>query len=522
MIWRFYVQLALLCPLAAAFNTIGTKRVNVAARRDRIARASDVIGLDVHVDERDAVLGQRAQHSTIPPVHADDGQSLGWTFYHVAILPLLALLLVLLSFSHPKLDVALPAGFRSFQASYLSVWVVAVAADWLQGPYVYALYASYGYSQHDISLLFVTGFAASMIFGTFVGSLADTWGRKKSALLYCLLYTFSCLTKHFSGFWYLILGRITGGIATSLLFSIFECWMITEHRKRHEFSEPLLRYMFSLMFLAQYATAIVTGFVSQAAATAHPLTPVAPGSIIHYGGNIVPFDLAIVCLIAGAVMIAVRWDENYGEVTEHESPMQRLRLAVSTVRSSWPVSLLGVVVACFEGSMYAFILNWTPALRTGTASTPPYGVVFSGFMMAAMAGSALFGILHPERSPAQILATVMLVSGMAIGAVAVFVGTAEWTWMTFAMFLVFEFCVGLYFPAVGALKSAVVPERARAGVYNVYRVPLNLVVVLLSITNMSLKVSFGTSALLLCIAFGAVFLLGDHQEISAAKRTVEA
>ena len=50
---------------------------------------------------------------------------------------------------------------------------VFTAADWLQGPYVYALYSDYGMSTHDIELLFVVGFGSSMLFGTVVGSFAD-------------------------------------------------------------------------------------------------------------------------------------------------------------------------------------------------------------------------------------------------------------------------------------------------------------------------------------------------------------
>ena len=41
------------------------------------------------------------------------------------------------------------------------------------GPYVYALYAGYGFSKGDIGKLFITGFGSSMVFGTVVGSLAD-------------------------------------------------------------------------------------------------------------------------------------------------------------------------------------------------------------------------------------------------------------------------------------------------------------------------------------------------------------
>jgi hypothetical protein len=56
----------------------------------------------------------------------------------------------------------------------------AAAGDWLQGPYVYALYSYYGYTKGDIGKLFIAGFGSSMIFGTIAGSLAD----KQCALLF--------------------------------------------------------------------------------------------------------------------------------------------------------------------------------------------------------------------------------------------------------------------------------------------------------------------------------------------------
>jgi len=63
--------------------------------------------------------------------------------------------------------------FKRFQKTYLIVYFCVMAGDWLQGPYVYALYDSYGFDQHDIAVLFVAGFGSSMIFGTFLGSFAD-------------------------------------------------------------------------------------------------------------------------------------------------------------------------------------------------------------------------------------------------------------------------------------------------------------------------------------------------------------
>ena len=47
------------------------------------------------------------------------------------------------------------------------------AGDWLQGPFVYALYQHYNFDRAAIGQLFIAGFGSSMIIGTLVGSLAD-------------------------------------------------------------------------------------------------------------------------------------------------------------------------------------------------------------------------------------------------------------------------------------------------------------------------------------------------------------
>lgn len=47
----------------------------------------------------------------------------------------------------------------------------------------------------------------------------------------------------------------------------------------------------------------------------------------------------------------------------------------------------------------------------------------------------------------------------------------------FAAFLIFEFFVGVYFPSVGVLKSDIVPEEVRGLIYNLYRLPLNIIIV---------------------------------------------
>lgn len=52
-----------------------------------------------------------------------------------------------------------------------------LGADWLQGPYLYKLYQSYGLSLSEIAFLFLTGFVTGAVAGTTLGSLADSWYR---------------------------------------------------------------------------------------------------------------------------------------------------------------------------------------------------------------------------------------------------------------------------------------------------------------------------------------------------------
>ena len=116
--------------------------------------------------------------------------------------------------------------FTSFQRNYLLVFMLAMFADWLQGPYVYELYVSYGFSTQQIAELFVCGFGSSMVVGTYIGGLADKWGRKNMCILYSICYIIACFTKLVPEYWTLMLGRFLSGISTSLLFSVFESWMV--------------------------------------------------------------------------------------------------------------------------------------------------------------------------------------------------------------------------------------------------------------------------------------------------------
>jgi MFS family permease len=386
---------------------------------------------------------------------------------------------------------------RSFHLQYLSVFMFAMMGDWLQGPYVYALYESYGFSRDDNAILFVCGFGASAIFGTFVGSWADKGGRKKYAGLYCVLYIISCMTKHFNNFFVLIVGRITGGVATSLLFSVFDAWLASEHNRRFGdagANAPALGNSFSLAWSANSVVAILSGEVGQWSSDLLGKTQVA--GPFHVGGYTMPFDVSIlVLLIAGALL--TRWPENYGESTKREEQIG-LQTAMEAVLSKSQLLALGGVCAFFESSMYIFVFNWTPLVQDPdpNAPKPPFGHIFAAFMVMSMLGSRIFALVSRFVS-VPVVAFGTLVIATCCHATVLLGGSPK---LNFYAFLLFELCVGMYFPSIGTLKGKLVPEECRSAVYNLYRLPLNAIVVCALVFQISTAGSFFVTTFLLVVA----------------------
>jgi hypothetical membrane protein len=52
--------------------------------------------------------------------------------------------------------------------------------------------------------------------------------------------------------------------------------------------------------------------------------------------------------------------------------------------------------------------------------------------------------------------------------------TEKYTLVAFFAFLLYEIAVGIYFPAVGYLRSQIIPEQYRASIANWYRIPMNM------------------------------------------------
>lgn len=144
-----------------------------------------------------------------------------------------------------------------------------------------------------------------------------------------------------------------------------------------------------------------------------------------------------------------------------------------------------------------FIFMWTPAMmQFADEASLPFGLIFSTFMVCSMAGSSLFGIGTEYYSLEYQTLFVLLLAAASMG---ILLWTNDSTSQYMAMNL-FELTIGMYFPVIGCLKSAIVPESQRAAIYNLYRIPLNLIVLFGLLTDISPGEAFAINLSMLLIA----------------------
>lgn len=413
-----------------------------------------------------------------------------------------------------------PQVLKSLQLKYLSTFWLLRCGYWMSGPYVYAAYASKVFNGVPASLalvskIFLSGFLATAIFGPSIGKATDKYGRKKGTLAFALFYSIGVSSIKSNLLWILFAGRAIVGIALSLLFCAPEAWVAGEASRLG--LQARLGETFSLAYEGDSLVAIAAGKLAGVAANAR--------------GPTGPFDLSIVVLAAGALVSAFSWRENTardGSQSVKESKASDISKdtskngatiaeAFDMIRNDPKLFYVGAVQTLFEAAMNVFILQWPPALNKAVAAAfggdakTPFGTIFSCFMSCSLLGSILFGQLNKKNVVSEDATAIMLsvaTVAMAGAAISTRMSSVPFSGIV-AAFFVYEACVGMYFPAMGTLRSRLVPDSHKSLILSVFGIPLNLIVVaiFLSINHLGVSGALGISAGGLALATASMLRL---------------
>merc|ERR1719213_107871 len=134
--------------------------------------------------------------------------------------------------------------------------------------------------------------------------------------------------------------------------------------------------------------------------------------------------------------------------------------------------------------------------------------------MACMIGASISAVASNIQTK-KMLCGALVLAAMAM-IIPAHVGMSESLSMyNLFAFCCFEICVGIYFPSICTLKSEAVPESHRATVYNLFRAPMNLIVVSVLLVNPDLMPTFQLVSSMLVVAamiMGGVLVLPEKRD----------
>jgi len=326
--------------------------------------------------------------------------------------------------------------FGALRFTYLSVILVIFLADGLQGTHLYKLYDDYGFS---VAWLYCLGFCTGGVLSPITGPWVDQVGRKKAAVIYCLLEILINSMEQYPSIWCVVGSRMIGGFTTNLLQCVFETWLDSEFRKRQatltaqvplEQREALTKLMaakYEILMrdavIVSNAAAIGSGYLS------HVLS--------EWSGPVGPFRGAVVCTVAALAVVCGLWTENYGgqsqsqqdgedseSSTENDSPASIwsfLQQAAQAFYADMRMLRVGIVQGLSTGVLYIFVFLWSPVLMDLAKQVPPekrattwgldrrgepaFGLIFMVFMSACVLG----GVVAPtlRQAATQLLTPIV-------------------------------------------------------------------------------------------------------------------
>jgi MFS family permease len=141
-------------------------------------------------------------------------------------------------------------------------------------------------------------------------------------MAFCVSYIATCFCTFVNWLPVNLLGRVFGGISTSILFSCFDSWLVSAAQTAGVSSPDLSGIFGSATMLNGIIAAVVGVFSNGLVARTHTFTS--------------PFVGSALCLVIAWILIGAMWSENYGTRSESATAdffqIRRLKEAWGIVR----------------------------------------------------------------------------------------------------------------------------------------------------------------------------------------------
>ncbi|KAG5392939.1 hypothetical protein IGI04_022902 [Brassica rapa subsp. trilocularis] len=369
-------------------------------------------------------------------------------FYYL-VFGVMAAVVAALEMSKRNKDQNTSSSFNSFKNNYILVFSIMMAGDWLQGPYVYYLYSTYGFGKRDI----VLAMADVNFFFAFLKNYAQRNFDQQ-----WLSLTISKAVFFGNG-----LVAILSGLFGNLLVDIFSFG-------------PVAPFDAASCFLAIGIVIILTTWSENF------------GDPSDSKDLMTQFKVAAIAIASGRVKVNVK---NYEKIALLGAIQSLFEASMYTFVFLWTPALSpnneeiphGFVFATF---MLASMLGSSLAARLMARSS----LRVEKYMQIVFLVSAA-SLLLPITTSVLVTPSKVKEEGLSLTCSIQLLG-----------FCVFEACIGIFSASIMKMRSLYIPEEARSTIMNFFRVPLNLFVciVLYNVDTFPITIMFGMCSIFIFVA----------------------
>ena len=359
---------------------------------------------------------------------------------------------------------------NKLRSKYLSAYLLARAAMWAKAPYIYTLFMTvHKFSFVEIGRLYLVDAVSALIFGPITGQLADKNGRKK----YCKFYNISVLINiilrihgnHFCAY----LAQIVTGFGSGLINTTFEAWVVSEsEREFMGYCKEAERFRKKLFITANIYDEIISILILIICAI-----------VYSYFGIYAPFLISFSFSLLSLLVVSLSWNENELTISKKETIMEQIRGALGEFKKGEVLGIgliEGIVFACLN----MFLFSWTPILKQSTSGGMNPGFIFTSMVLMMIVGTKFCKLLivYFYCDYFMSITGCLFFQGLFL-----FLTYYRDSFLERLIFLcLFDGLIGFYNPVNSVLKSIILVEKYRALLMNLFRVPLNIYVIIVLLT----------------------------------------
>lgn len=379
---------------------------------------------------------------------------------------------------------------NKLKTDYLLAYLLARAAMWAKAPYIYTLFMSvHKFSFVEIGRLYLVDAVSALIFGPITGQLADKYGRKK----FCRFYNYSVLIniilRLLGDRLTAYLAQIVTGFGSGLINTTFEAWVVSESdREFMGYGKEAERFRRKLFVKANLYDEIISILILIICAV-----------VYSYLGIYAPFVISFTFSLLSLLVISKNWKEN--ALSKSETIMAQMKGALREFKKGEVLGIgliEGIVMACLN----MFLFSWTPILKQSTSGGMNPGFIFTSMVLTMIVGTKLCKLLIVYLYCDYFIS---ITGCLFLQGIFLILTYYKDSFLERLIFLcAFDGLIGFYNPVNSVLKSKILVEKYRALLMNLFRVPLNIyvIIVLLTIRYINSFTVALISGILCFLAFG--------------------